>query len=294
MADTTTAASGEAPTPAGAGNGTAIVLPFAVKDPARIEQDVRPNILLYGPPGSGKTTGAASIPGRKLYLNFDLDNATHYARTEKGADLIEPEFTFRTLPAVLEQVAIAAKSPAPPFDVVVIDTVGDMHRMLLEHESNYAVRPGRDAYGDVSMAVERFCRAISKAENVSAVIVCHDDPQKDEESGAILREPFTGTSNPKVGRKLLGIVDIVAYTGVVLPADETAEPEYWAQLIDANGRRGKDRFGVLGKKRRLDLAEWVAAINKDLAEWVAAINKDKATDSPTDAPTESAQPQEGN
>lgn len=37
------------------------------------------NILLYGPPKTGKTVGAATAPGPILYLNADRPNATRYA-----------------------------------------------------------------------------------------------------------------------------------------------------------------------------------------------------------------------
>jgi hypothetical protein len=52
-------------------------------------------------------------------------------------------------------------------------------------------------------------------------------------------------------------VDVVGYCGRV---QQEEEAKYVAQLHNGNGRRGGDRFGVLGNWRELDLAEWFQAI----------------------------------
>jgi len=59
---------------------------------------------------------------------------------------------------------------------------------------------------------------------------------------------------------LMGMVDIVGYTGVI--QKEGGDPEYVAQLVNAKGRRGGDRFDVLlgpGETTRpVDLTDWFA------------------------------------
>jgi len=44
-------------------------------------EDPNTNVLLYGPPKSGKTVAAASAPKPLLYLNADRPNATRFARS---------------------------------------------------------------------------------------------------------------------------------------------------------------------------------------------------------------------
>lgn len=99
---------------------------------------------------------------------------------------------------------------------------------------------------------------------VNVVLVAHDLPIKDEANGEVERLPATGTNNPALGRKLMGMVDIVGFTAVVEQSDGTYD--YVAQLVNAKGRRGGDRFDVLGPFRKTDLAEWFALVTQSEAK----------------------------
>jgi hypothetical protein len=82
---------------------------------------------------------------------------------------------------------------------------------------------------------------------------------KDEATETVEVLPFTGSaSNPSLGRKLMSMVDVIGYTARV--EQEDGNVQYVAQLIPAKGRRGGDRFDVLGDFRPLDLSEWFAAM----------------------------------
>src|SRR5579875_435622 len=204
------------------------------------------NVLLYGPPKTGKTTGAASAPGPILYLNLDLPNAARFAHLLHGGEIREAQFEgLQTLNDVVHEL----HSGNTDYRTVVVDPVGDLHRALLEEASDRAVRPTLNAYGDTSTYVERFCRSLCQAP-VNVVLVCHDYEVRDEATGEVMRLPWTGTSNPRLGRALMGMVDIVGYTGVV--EDEEGELTYVAQLVPAKGRIGGVRgvpAHVLGKAR---------------------------------------------
>jgi hypothetical protein len=64
------------------------------------------------------------------------------------------------------------------------------------------------------------------------------------------------TNNPALGRRLMGMVDVVGYTAVM--EQEGGDYAYVAQLVNAKGRRGGDRFDALGPFREMDLTEWFA------------------------------------
>ena len=151
-----------------------------------------------------------------------------------------------------------------PEKTVVLDPVGDARRILLEEMSNRALRPPIQLQGDANIHIERFCRALCELD-VNVVVVAHELATKDEEAGGFERVPFTGTKNPALGNQLIQMVDVIGYCGVV-EGEDGADPRYMAQLISGNGRKGGDRFDVLGKARDLNLSEWHSLINESGGE----------------------------
>jgi AAA domain len=231
------------------------------------------NVALVGSPKSGKTMGAASAPGPILYLNCDLPNATRRAKQTYPGKIHEvklekqPDRTTNIM-AALDDIARA--SFAGEYGTVVLDTIGDLYKLVLEAQSARAVRASLPQRGDTSVYLARFCEALCEAP-INAVFICHDMPVKDEAAETTTILPFTGTNNPNFGRKLLGMVDVIGYSGEVQGEDG---PEWVAQLTNEKGRPGGGRFSVLrGEKgyRRMNLTEWVDVIH----EYEKTITQDK-------------------
>lgn len=221
-----------------------------------VEPDPNPNInvLLYGAPKSGKSVGAASAPGPILYVNADRPNATQYAHSQNPGKIKEVRPTgLSTLVDVVQEL----DANPDDYETVVVDPIGELYRTVLEDLSGRALAPQIQHYGDTNTHVERFCRAL--CEMPFNVVLCfHELRSKDDEAGNFERVPYTGTNNPALGAKLMGMVDIVGYTGVV--KDDNGQVNYLTQLVDGRGRRGGDRFGVLGVSRETDLSEWFSLI----------------------------------
>jgi hypothetical protein len=238
------------------------------------------NVLLYGPGKSGKTTASLSGPEGKLALNFDQPNSTFFARTFKDPDgsIVEPvmpayEAGKLHIENLLNEVAVTyqrhlEEGTTPFCETVVADPIGQLHRRLLEDLSQRAVRPSRDHYGDVSKIIERWCRFMCEVAPCNFVIVCHDRPIKDEVEGGFVRLPFTGTSNPDLGQRLIEMVDIVGYCGRLEQQGE--QPKYVAQVFNGGGRQGGDRFGALPDYAELDLTQWFDLITPHTLETKAA------------------------
>lgn len=224
------------------------------------EPDHHVNVLLYGPPKTGKTTGAASAPGPVLVLNADRPNATRFAHAKYGNAIKEVRVTGLD---TLIQATLAVE--AGDFATVVVDTVGEVYRTVLEDMTDRVLRPQIQWYGDTGTHLERFCRAMVEAP-VHAVFVCHELVVEDTDEEADHR-PFTGTKNPVLAEKLMAMVDVFGYTGTVLGDDGDSEGKedemsYMVQLVNGRGRRGGDRFNALGRVRELDLSEWIDTIHR--------------------------------
>lgn len=221
------------------------------EDPTEDRGDL--NILLYGPPKSGKTVGAGSAPGPILYVNCERANALRYARKLYGDKLHVVKFR-----GLQDQVAVMKEVHENPdkWGTVVIDPVAEMYRILLEDLSGRALSPAINLRGDAGTYLERFCRALCD-QPVNFVMVLHEKSEKDEETGSFERIPFS-TSNAGSGAfsaKLMAMVDVIGYTGIDLSNED--EPRYLAQLVASKGRKGGDRFGVLGASREVNISEWV-------------------------------------
>lgn len=228
------------------------------------------NVLLYGPGKSGKTTGALSAAKQDgvLVLNFDQRNSTFYARRHFDPDgrIREPEpprweLGKQNTEQFINEVAVAynqcaENNQAPIWPTVVADPIGQLHRRLLDDVSRRALKPTLDHYLDVTTIIGRWAKFMCDMP-CNFVMVCHERPVKDEQEGGFVRLPYTGTTNPDLGQRLVEMVDVVAYTG----RKETPDgPKWVAQLFNGNGRQGGDRFGVLGDFREIDLADWFQAI----------------------------------
>lgn len=222
------------------------------------------NVLLYGPPKTGKTIAAmATAPGPVLAVNADLPNATWLAhQMVPEGHLMEVEFdTSVTHPVytLVKEIEGAANSgKTGDVKTVVVDPISELYLRLLRELSNDAISPTLPTYQAVQTHVERMCRALCENQELNVVFVAHVLPVKDEGTGEVERLPATGTTNPALGQKLMGMVDIVGFTGVLHA--EGAPPQYVAQLINHKGRRGGDRFNSLGEMRQLDLTEWFSVM----------------------------------
>jgi hypothetical protein len=232
--------------------------------PINIEPAVLPstaNLMLYGPPKTWKTAAALSAPGKLLLINADLPNAPRYAlkqEQERAGNLDRIDVAqFAGLDDLADIGRMALQGPAGGYYTYVLDPMGEAYRVLLEERSQKAVRPSLPQYGDVGVYLERFVRGMCEAP-VNFIVIAHDMPIKDEDTGSVERLPNTGTSNPALGRKVMGMVDVLGYTG--MRAEEGKPPEAVAQLVSGGGRHGGDRFGTLLEPgttwRSMNLAEW--------------------------------------
>jgi hypothetical protein len=232
---------------------------IVIAEPAEVPETF--NVLLYGPPGAGKTAGAATAPGPLMWVNLEGGGALSYARKvagERGTELHEVRVNRDEpqLSQILRGVYAHVRDGAEPVvRTVVVDTIGKVRDHLAREFG--ADQPSRDSmqkWKVVATTMDGFVQGLRDLD-VNVVLIAHEDISDDPAgSGRVIR--------PKIGghtEKVCAEADIIAYCG------RAPDGTYAGVLAQVNERRAKDRSGGLGSSRELDLAEWLGAYREALA-----------------------------
>ncbi|WP_026912316.1 AAA family ATPase [Patulibacter minatonensis] len=218
------------------------------------------NVLLYGPPKSGKTAAAATAPGPILWVNLEGGGALGYARkvaASRGSDIHEVRVEKDDqIKPILDQVYLHVRDGmAPKVKTVVIDTIGKV-RDQLGRNIGRGKQPSIQQWGDIAKIVEGFVVGMRDLP-VNVVFLAHQKVS-DSDTGDRIVEPMIGGASTA---KVCGEADVIAYCG----RHETDDgPQYMGVLVEHNGRIGGDRSGGLGTSRQLDLSEWLDTYRKAL------------------------------
>lgn len=203
------------------------------------------NILLYGPPKTGKSSAAASAPGPILYLNEESPSALRFARrVNSGKDIREFKVTGGS---DLDSAYLYLRDS--DCATVVVDSIGELYNYLLD-EASKGGRPTLPQRGDVNTKIYRFIKTLCDMP-INVVVVCHEQTVEDGDESKTM--PLTG--GRALPQQLCALVDVIGYTRVGKTAD--GEPRYYAQLVSANGRYAGARDGVLGPAEDLNLTNWI-------------------------------------
>lgn len=214
------------------------------------------NLLLYGPAGAGKTTGAFSAPGPVIALNAEGPSAFRFARSVYGNSHIR-EVTFEGR-ATLDAFTSYLKNERTDEKTVVVDSLGEIHTQIIREIGGRS--PQIQHYGTVNTLISDLVRFLRDLP-LNVVLVAHEQIEDNEEGGATRRPQTGGTKLPET---VMAMMDVVAYCSVKPGQKENDPPVYVGQFVQARGRRAKDRSGALGAWRPLDLSDWLMTIDKAL------------------------------
>lgn len=220
------------------------------------EQEAVPtvvNVLLYGPPGAGKTAGACSAPGPILYVNAEGPNALAFGRKvarDRETEIHEVRINPKgggTRQALSEVVAHVKSGAEPRCLTVVVDTVGRIREGLINELVQRGSRNTLQQFGQVNEHLATFVQSLRDLP-VNLVVLAHESVE-DSDGDRIVR-PMIGGQQAEM---IPADVDIVAYCSALREGDKV---EYVGQFVESKGRRAKDRSGGLGLYAPIDLSAW--------------------------------------
>ncbi len=169
-----------------------------------IELPTTVSVLIYGNPGSGKTTMACSMPKS---LIFDMDRGIHRAKNTT-ADVVQA----KSMGDVYE---VINSGDINSYETLIFDTLGRLlDFMIVDILSKNKMQKMRiQDYGTLKSDFDNLMSLI-RSKNKNVVFVAHETEEKIEINGktSIMKRPDTGVGS--AGKTLIKDLDIIGYVRI--------------------------------------------------------------------------------
>jgi hypothetical protein len=163
--------------------------------PPSASKVTRISLLVWGPPGIGKTTLAATMPGRIALINFDPDGPASIANYDNVTVFdFSGMATAQVIPKLKDKDPFGLSNALEHFDSVVVDSLTSITDHTLAHgirETKGATleRPSPGAYGARGAVVLEFLRnilSVTAAHKKHICFLAHEDaPSKNDEGSVV-------------------------------------------------------------------------------------------------------------
>lgn len=230
-----------------------------IKKPSEINRDIKLKILVYGEPGTGKTTLALSSPNPLL---IDFDNGLHRVSKQHQTDSVQVE-SYQNL------LDILTKEDISDYKTIVIDTLGKMVDRIGDWLalSNPKVKQSdgqlsMKGWGNVKAEFQKLLKLLD-SKNKSVIFVAHAREEKD---GDLTKQrPDVSGSSGKDIVKELDCMGFVSMVGNKRTIDLMPNEKYYAKnslglesflefkpIVSKNNFLTKDIFEAYAKKQERD------------------------------------------
>jgi hypothetical protein len=162
------------------------------------EKTHRLSMLLWGPAGCGKTTLAATAPGKKLWVNFDPDGTDSVAYRDDVlvADLSSQKYSITEKFKSDDGLGIGKilADPSAGIDTVVVDSLTAYSQLAVESgiantKGATLERPSPGAYGARNALTLRLITGMLRLTAVhkkNIIFISHEDSAITDDAGNVL------------------------------------------------------------------------------------------------------------
>jgi phage nucleotide-binding protein len=143
-----------------------------IKKPAQLDVPKTVKAMIYGQPGTGKTTLALSAP-RPLLLDFD--GGVHRVNFGHQCDTLPVQNWTEAVEVLKENLSA--------YDTIVVDTVGKMMDYLINHVEEGGIS-GWKKWEKINEGFASFTRELSK-KGKNIIFVAHRDTRKEGDDATV-------------------------------------------------------------------------------------------------------------
>lgn len=170
------------------------------------------NLFLYGPPGAGKTTLAATAqdsPYGRDVLFIDVEGGVRSIADRPDITVVRPD-KFEDI----REIYAALQNGSLPYQTVVVDSISEAQALGLKaimRSSRTPDLPGLQDYGKSNeqiVGLIRALRGLAQTRGMNVILTSLAAETKDENTGAVLTRP---AMTPKAMELATGAVDMLGY-----------------------------------------------------------------------------------